>query len=116
VWDLAEAGWGPDWYPTGGKSYFEPILNGNNLPPTSSNFGFFNDPKLNNLMNEALAAPSDAAAASIWHQADVEAMAQAAIYPVGDINEGTLHGSQVHNCIYIGAIQNCDIANVWLSS
>ena len=81
VWDLAEAGWGPDWYPTGGKSYFLPILNGTELPPASSNFGFFNDPQLNTLMQNALAAPNEKAADSIWHQADVEAMGQAAIYP-----------------------------------
>jgi peptide/nickel transport system substrate-binding protein len=115
VWDLAEAGWSPDWYPTGAKSYFEPILNGNNLPPTSSNFGFFNDPKLNTLMQEALAAPSDSAAAALWHQADVEAMTQAAVYPIEDPNLPTVHGSQVHNCVYIGAWQNCDFANIWLS-
>jgi peptide/nickel transport system substrate-binding protein len=115
VWDIAEAGWGPDWYPTGGKSYFEPILNGTVLPPTSSNYGFFNDPKLNNLMTEALAATSDSAAASLWHQADVEAMSQAAVYPIGDPNAGTVQGTQVHNCVYIGALQNCNMANIWLS-
>jgi peptide/nickel transport system substrate-binding protein len=114
-WDLAEAGWGPDWYPTGGKSYFLPILNGSLLPPNSSNFGFFNDPKLNNLMTEALAAPSDSAAASLWHQADVEAMSQAAVMPLEDPNYASLHGSQVHNCVFIGPWQGCDMANVWLS-
>jgi peptide/nickel transport system substrate-binding protein len=113
-WDLAEAGWGPDWYPTGGKSYFLPILNGNELPPASSNFGFFNDPKLNSLMQQALAAPDEKSADGLWHQLDVEAMAQAALYPVSNPNEATIHGSQVHNCIYIGPLQNCDLANVWL--
>jgi peptide/nickel transport system substrate-binding protein len=116
VWDIAEAGWGPDWYPTGGKSYFLPILNGNELPPSSSNFGFFNDPTLNNLMTQALAATSATQAANLWHQADVEAMAQAALYPVSDPNAGTVQGSQVHNCVYIGAVQNCNMANIWLSS
>jgi len=116
VWDLAEAGWGPDWYPTGGKSYFEPILNGTELPPTSSNFGFFSDQKLNTIMQEALTAPSVAAASALWHQADVEAMSQAAVYPIADPNLASIHGSQVHNCIVIGAIQNCDLANVWLTS
>jgi peptide/nickel transport system substrate-binding protein len=116
VWDLAEAGWGPDWYPTGGKSYFEPILNGTSLPPISSNFGFFSDPKLNSIMASALAAPTSVAASALWHQADVEAMAQAALYPVTDPNWASIHGTQVHNCIFIGAIQNCDMANVWLTS
>src|SRR5262249_36302618 len=78
VWDIAEPGGGPDWYPTGGKSYFEPILNGTILPPTSSNFGFFNDPKLNTLMDQALAAPDEKSSANLWHQADMEAMQQAA--------------------------------------
>ncbi len=115
TWDLAEAGWGPDWYPTGGKSYFLPILDGNNLPPNSSNFGFFNDPKLNSILASALAAPSVSAATSLWHQADEEAMAQAAVYPLESPNRPTIHGSQVHNCVFIGAIQGCDLANVWLS-
>jgi hypothetical protein len=43
-------------------------------------------------------------------------MAKAAVYPIADPNEPTVHGTQVHNCIYIGAIQNCDLANVWLSN
>jgi peptide/nickel transport system substrate-binding protein len=115
VWDIAEAGWGPDWYPTGGKSYFEPILNGTILPPTSSNYGFFNDPKLNTLMGQALAAPDEKSASNLWHQADVEAMSQAAVYPIADPNAGTVQGTQVHNCIYIGAIQNCNMANIWVS-
>ena len=116
VWDLAEAGWGPDWYPTGGKSYFLPILDGNYLPPNSSNFGFFNDPKLNSIIQQALAAPDDAAASVLWHQADEEAMAQMAVYPLEAPNAPSIHNSLVHNCIYIGPEQGCDFANVWLSS
>jgi peptide/nickel transport system substrate-binding protein len=115
VWDLAEAGWGPDWYSTGAKSYFLPILNGNNLPPNSSNFGFFNDPKLNSLMQDALAAPNPSAAASAWHQADMEAMTQAAVMPLESPNWASIHGSQVHNCVIIGQFQGCNMANVWLS-
>jgi peptide/nickel transport system substrate-binding protein len=116
VWDLAEAGWGPDWYPTGGKSYFLPILDGNDLPPASSNFGFFNDPTLNNDMQQALAATSVNAASALWHTADVEAMSQAALYPIADPNGAYIHGSQVHNYVWIGPLQDPDYANLWLSS
>ena len=115
VWDLAEAGWGPDWYPTGGKSYFVPILASASVPPNGSNYGFFADPKLDSEIQAALAAPDDASASKLWHEADVEAMAQAAVYPIEAPNEPSLHGSQVHNCIFIGPIQNCALANVWLS-
>ncbi|MDE3202942.1 MAG: ABC transporter substrate-binding protein [Acidobacteriota bacterium] len=115
-WDLAEAGWGPDWYPSGGPSYFLPILSTQSVPPNGSNYGFFTDPTLDNLMNQALAASSENAAAAAWHQADVEAMAQASVYPIADPNSATIHGSQVHNCVFVGPYQNCNLANVWVSS
>jgi peptide/nickel transport system substrate-binding protein len=116
AWDIADVGWGPDWYPNGQKSWFKPILDGRNLPPNSSNFGLFNDPTVNSLIDQALAAPSDAAAASLWQQADAAAMKAAAMFPVYDPNQGLLSGSQVHNCVYIQPWQNCNFANVWLSS
>jgi peptide/nickel transport system substrate-binding protein len=115
-WDLAEAGWGPDWYPNGGKSYFLPILTCNQYPPSSSNFGFFCDPKLDSIVQQALSAPSDAAATPLWHQADEEVMRQMAVYPLEAPNEPSIHNSLVHNCVFIGAWQGCDMANVWLSS
>jgi peptide/nickel transport system substrate-binding protein len=114
-WDLAEPGWGPDWYPTGQKSMFLPILDGRYLPPNSSNYGYFNDPKATALYDQALAAPTEAEANSLWHQADLEVMSQAPLYPIANPNEGMLHNSMVHNCIYIAIMQNCDATNVWLS-
>jgi peptide/nickel transport system substrate-binding protein len=113
-WDLAEPGWGPDWYPTGDKSMFLPILDGNNLPPNSSNYGFFSDPKASALYQQALTASTDAQATSLWHQADMEVMSQAPLFPITNPNEGQLHGTQVHNCIYIAVVQNCDPTNIWL--
>jgi peptide/nickel transport system substrate-binding protein len=114
-WDMAEPGWNPDWYPSGTLTMFKPILDGRNLPPNSSNFGFFNDDKANALYDQALAAPTEAEATALWHQADMEVMSQAALYPIADINEGMLHNNRVHNCIYISILQNCDATNVWLS-
>jgi peptide/nickel transport system substrate-binding protein len=116
AWDIADAGWGPDWFPNGAKTWFSPILDGNILPPNSSNFGFFNDPKENSLIDQALGASSESAAISLWQQADREAMSQAAVYPISDPNEGYITGARVHNCIEIQPLQNCNLANVWLSS
>jgi len=116
AWDIADAGWGPDWFPNGSKSWFVPTLDGNFLPPNSSNFGFFNDAKLNSLIDQALSASSESAASALWQQADKEAMQQAAVYPIADPNEGTISGARVHNCIQIQPLQNCNLANVWLSS
>jgi peptide/nickel transport system substrate-binding protein len=116
AWDIADVGWGPDWYPNGQKTWFTPILDGRILPPNSSNYGLFNSDAVNKLIDQALAAPNDVAAAPLWQQADAQAMKEAAIYPIADQNSGTIRGSQVHNCVYINPNQNCNLANVWLSS
>jgi peptide/nickel transport system substrate-binding protein len=113
-WDLSLAGWGPDWYGDAAKSFFNPLFTG--TPPSTSNFGLFTDPNLQPLINSALGATSSSSAANFWHQADVEVMSQAAIFPITDPNWPGIHGTQVHNCIYVAAIQNCDPTNVWLSS
>jgi peptide/nickel transport system substrate-binding protein len=115
-WDIANVGWGPDWYPNGQKTWFAPILDGRNLPPNSSNYGLFNSPTVNGLIDKALNATSDSAAASDWQQVDAQVMKEAAIFPAYDPNQGTIHGSQVHNCVYVQPWQNCNLANVWLSS
>ena len=116
VWDMSLAGWGPDWYGDAAKSFFEPLFNGNVLPPNSSNFGLFNDPTLNGIVNQALSATSTSDAAKLWHQADVETMTQAAIYPITNANLPLIRGSQTHNAIYVPAIEQIDPTNVWLSS
>ena len=116
VWDLSLAGWSPDWYGDAAKSFFEPLFDGRILPPTSSDFGLFNDPKLNGIIDQALAATSSSTAATYWHEADVETMAQAAIYPITDGNLGLMRGSQVHNSIYVPFLEQIDPTNVWLSS
>jgi len=85
-------------------------------PPTSSNFGLFNDPTLTPIIDGANSAASTSQAAALWHQADMETMTQAAIYPIANINRAQVHGSQVHNCVYIPQYSNCDPTNVWLTS
>jgi peptide/nickel transport system substrate-binding protein len=116
AWDIADVGWGPDWFPTGQKSWFAPILDGNNLPPNSSNYGFFNDPTVNSDIANALKATSDSAAASAWQQADTDVMKSAGIFPAYDPNQGSLTGTQVHNCVFIQPWQNCNLANLWVTS
>jgi peptide/nickel transport system substrate-binding protein len=112
-WDFAEAGWTPDWFSNGAKTYFIPLFTG--TTPTTSNFGLFNDPKLNSLIDNALSAPNDSASAPLWHQADQEAMSQAAWFPIGIQNFTKIQGSQVHNCVISPAWETCSFANVWLS-
>ena len=113
-WDFAEAGWAPDWFSDGAKTFFIPLFTG--TTPTTSNFGLFSDNKMNSLVQNALSAPTDAASAPLWHQADVEAMSQAAWFPMYVESYPKIQGSQVHNCVIAPAWETCSFANVWLSS
>ena len=115
-WDLSLFGWSPDWYGDAAASFFYPLFDGRVPPPSSSNFGLFNDPTLNTIIDQANSAASPAAAEPLWHKADMEVMSQAAVFPIADPNRPQMHGSQVHNCIYMAVISNCDPTNVWLTS
>ena len=113
-WDMVQAGWGPDWYGNAALSIFAPLFDGRTLPPQSSNYGLFNDPNVNALIDEG-AASSSSQAASIWHQADVAVMQDAPIFPLADPIIPLYHATQVHNAVGIPLLESADLTNVWLS-
>ncbi|HEY6500707.1 MAG TPA: ABC transporter substrate-binding protein [Streptosporangiaceae bacterium] len=117
VWDLSVAGWAPDWYNQGALSFFGPLFSGAPAyPPVGSNFGFYNNPSVNTLINKARTTASTSAADQLWVQADQEVMKDAPIYPITDELQPNYHASYVHNAVYITAIQQFDPVNVWLST
>lgn len=115
TWDISLAGWSPDWYGDAAASFFSPLFDGRVQPPTSSDFGLYNDPVTNSLIDKALLAPTTAAAAPIWTQADQQVMKDAAIYPITEPNQAVVAGQQVHNRIYMAEYEQFDPTNVWLS-
>jgi peptide/nickel transport system substrate-binding protein len=114
-WDLSLAGWGPDWYGNAALSFFAPLFDGRTLPPLSSNFGLFNDPAVNTLIDTASKATSLATSNADWAAADNKVIQDAAIYPIEDDNTGLLRGANVHDAVFLPALQNFDFTNVWLS-
>jgi peptide/nickel transport system substrate-binding protein len=118
VWDLAEAGWGPDWYGNGTLTWFNPLFAAPGGFPSSggSNFGYFNDPTVNSLITQALAQPTEATADAYWAKADMATMAAAAIYPITSVNQLLVHADYVHNAVYMPQFQQFDPANVWVST
>jgi peptide/nickel transport system substrate-binding protein len=117
VWDVSLAGWGPDWYGDAATSFFKPLFYGSTaFPPSGSNFGFYNNPTVNSLINNAAAQASASTAASMWAQADQDVMKDAAIYPITQPLQPLYHASYVHNAVYVPAIQQFDPTNVWLSA
>jgi peptide/nickel transport system substrate-binding protein len=117
VWDLSLAGWGADWYGDTATSFFAPLFDGRpSFPPTGSNFGFYQDAKTEQLTQEASTATTEQEAATLWAQADRQVMAEAPFFPITQPRQPNYHASQVHNAVYVPAIQNFDPANVWLAT
>jgi peptide/nickel transport system substrate-binding protein len=113
-WDLSLAGWGPDWYGDAALSFFGPLFDGRILPPTSSDFGLFNDPKVNDCIDAAKAETDNDAANAKWGECDRAVMEAAAFYPITSPNEAIYHPPFVHNTIYMPVTQGFDWANLWL--
>jgi peptide/nickel transport system substrate-binding protein len=117
VWDLALAGWGPDWYGDAATSFFKPLFYGPpSYPPVGSNFGFYNNPSVNAQITKAASEGNAVTAGHMWAQIDMEVTKAAAIYPITQPLQPLYHASYVHNAVYVPAIQEFDPTNVWLSA
>ena len=117
VWDMASAGWGPDWFGNSALTFFNPLFSAPGGFPANggSNFGYFQSPAVNNSISQALSQTSESAADKYWAQADQQVMQAAAFYPITDPLQFGEHAPYVHNAVYLTVFQNFDPANVWLS-
>jgi peptide/nickel transport system substrate-binding protein len=118
VWDMAIAGWEPDWYGDAALSFFNPLYSSPGGFPASggSNFGYFQSSTVNNLIGQALSQPTEAQADKYWAQADQAVMSAAAFYPIDSQVELEVHAPYVHNAVYMTQYQQFDPTNVWLST
>jgi peptide/nickel transport system substrate-binding protein len=117
TWDMAGAGWGPDWYGNAAVTYFNPLFSSPGGFPANggSNFGYFQSQTVNGLIKQALSQPTEAEADKFWAQADQQVMKEAAFYPITSVLQLASHAPYVHNAVYMTQWQNFDPANVWLS-
>jgi peptide/nickel transport system substrate-binding protein len=115
AWDIAEAGWIPDWLGNNGRAVIEPLFDGRGYGPGSTDYGDYNSPAMNALIDKALSAPSVADATKDWQDAAKLAMQDAVIVPLGAQKVAVYHSSRVQNCIFNFFNENCDVTNVWLS-
>ena len=72
TWDMASAGWGPDWFGNSALTFFNPLYSSPGGFPANggSNFGYFQSTAVNNLINQALSQPTEGQADKFWAQAD----------------------------------------------
>lgn len=113
-WNIAEPGWIPDWYGNNGRSTVQPLFTSPCIPQTV-NYGCYDDPTTDSLVNKALTAPTAAAASGYWHQADTQIMKDAAIVPLMNNDTPLYHSSRVKNVIYDPRSIEFDITQLWLN-
>lgn len=117
VWDLAVAGWGADWYGNAALSFFNPLFSGQpSFPPVGSNFGLYDNPGTNAMIQQAAEAPTQEEAATLWSKADHKVMEDAVFFPITNPKQANYRASQVMNPVYVPSIQNFDPTNVWLTA
>jgi peptide/nickel transport system substrate-binding protein len=114
-WDVAAPGWVPDWFGNNGRAVISPLFDGRNWADGTSNYGDYNSPATNKLIDQALQAKSTDDAAKYWHQADQQIMADAAIVPFMSQKTPWYHSTRVKNAIWVPISQNYDITNLWLN-
>ena len=120
-WDLAQPAWVPDWFGNNGRTVIQALFQGPNCVINTVNYGCYDSAAVNSLINQAEGASSAAAAATAWHQADVDIMKDAAIVPILSQNFPQYSSSRVRGVGYSTAIfapniGDPDITNLWLAS
>ncbi len=115
-WDITEPGWVPDWFgPTNGRATLPDILDGA-LSFPGSDWGGYDNPAVDSLVNQAESATTISAAASLWHQADQAIMADAAFIPFQTQLTPLFRSARVHNAIYLPFSEGYDYTQIWVSS
>jgi len=118
LWDISLLFWVPDWFGINGRSVLEPMTNGANYGPNSVDYGDYNSPITNHLVQQALTQPSTNTAkiSELWHQASAQTMKDAALIPLATVDVPLYKSSRLMNPVYLPINENYDITNVWLSN
>jgi ABC-type transport system substrate-binding protein len=113
-WDLAGPGWNPDWQGNAARSFFVPLLDGRQCGEGSTNYNCYNNPAVNDLIDQALAEQDVDKAADLWHQADEKVMADAPWVPITTSKNPLYRSERVGGYKLYDFANNADITNVYL--
>jgi peptide/nickel transport system substrate-binding protein len=113
-WDVAVPGWSPDWAGNAARSFFVPLLDGRLFAEGTTNYGDYNNPDVNKLADQALAASTPEQAADLWSQVDNKTMQDAPWVPIDYGKSVRYYAKTLGGCkILPGNTDNCDATNVW---
>jgi peptide/nickel transport system substrate-binding protein len=111
TWDLGQTTWFPDWYGDNGRTLVQALFQGPQCVINTVNYGCYDSATVNNLINQADAAPSLAQAGTLWHQADAAIMKDAAIVPIMSQNTPIMSSSRVRGVLPDGATYQTALYN-----
>jgi peptide/nickel transport system substrate-binding protein len=105
----------PDVPGNGARSIVGVLLDGRLITPTANNnYGSYDNPKVNALIDQAYEARDDAARTALWGQIDRKVMEDAAWAPLVYDREAFFWSSRVRNWTFSPWLKNPDITNLWL--
>ena len=111
---VGAAGWCPDYPGNGGRSVGV-LLDGRKIIPTANNnYGDYNNPKVNALIDQASATQDARARNALWGQIDRLAMEDAAWAPLVYDRKAFFWSARVRNWTFTPWLSNPDITNLWL--
>jgi peptide/nickel transport system substrate-binding protein len=114
-WDLAFAGWYPDWNgANNSRSVIQPLFDGRAFGQASMDYGGYNSAEVNALIDRALALPRFEDARKVWQQAAQQVMQEMAIVPLYETKQVRYHSSRIRNCLLNLWSLNCDMTAVGL--
>jgi peptide/nickel transport system substrate-binding protein len=111
---LGAGRWCPD-YPGNGSRSLGVLLDGRKVTPTANNnFGNYDNPKVNAMIDQASTSQDEKARNALWGQIDRLAMEDAAWAPLVYDREAYFWSSRVRNWTFTPWLSNPDITNLWL--
>jgi peptide/nickel transport system substrate-binding protein len=115
-WDLAMAGWYPDWFgETNGRSVFSALFDGRAIGANSANYGGFQSAAVDSAMDRASEAPTTELAREAWSKVARLLSDEVADVPLIELKTPFSRSRRVRNCTWLPSGINCDLNNVWLS-
>ncbi len=120
VWDMGQPGWFPDWFGNNGRTVIAPLFQTNCVLNTT-NYGCYNNSKLDSLIKQAEAATSVSQTGSLWGKADHNVMGNAVIVPLLSqqllmYSSANAQQADTSAIVYQPNIGGPDITNVWLKN
>jgi peptide/nickel transport system substrate-binding protein len=117
-WDVAQPAWIPDWYGNNGRTTVQPFYE-TDCALNTINYGCFSNKTVDADIEKALKAPSEAAAAPLWHQVDLIGQQQAAVVPLIDqfnpvFSSDRVASSGSPTVLFAPNIGDPDITNIYI--